>query len=202
MKATLFNTFKAKISDRPDMALFLEVVGNLETALGNVRSVKADEQRNPDLSDAGRAKQVAARLADTKTRFQADMRRVRQARDSISVRRAEIANKVNAPDERGPDAAQRAEIRTFLRGLSEAERTQLITEGDGTFYKAARELPPQVSGLSDAQMSRAQTFRLEKTYGKEIGEIEAVEEALQACEMAVDHFRGVVRREAAIEMGE
>jgi hypothetical protein len=201
MKATLFNSFKTRIPDRPDTALFAEIIGNLEVAVGNVRSIKLDVEKNPDLSESGRTKLLSARVSDTKTRFQADMRRLQQAREAIQSRKIEIANKVTAPDEKGPDAAQRAEIRTFLRGLSEVERTKLITEGDGSFFKSARELPPQLSGLSEAQINRAQVFQMQKKFGEDIKEIEVLEQALQACALAVDHFRGVVKHDTAIEMG-
>jgi hypothetical protein len=148
-------TYKALIERIPERYSGLR--DELTTAFGVVARFEEKAKAinsDPTLSPLGRRdrlaegrKNPAAHLAQLKTKNQAAIASIAARRKALEP---EIKNRSDAVAE-----MRRAEIRTFLRGLSDAERTRMIFKADRSVIEAIADAPPALSGLTEDMHEQA-----------------------------------------------
>ncbi|WP_281803501.1 hypothetical protein [Methylocystis echinoides] len=80
---------------------------------------------------------------------------------------------------------RRAELRAFLRGLPQGERTKMALSGDPAMIEALVDQPAVLSGLSEELRAQAVDVYVAKTHGETAARIEADQEALENVRVAL-----------------
>lgn len=163
----------------------MEAVGRLSAE--TVR-IEADER----LSDHGKREA----LEEVARRERATIRRLRQrvavpAREVLNKKRQEL-QPFRADPQDAAAALLRMEVRSHLRSLDPGARRSLLERG-GVFVEAALELP-ELSGVADDHARALRARAVEATQPKALQEVEELESALAASDLALDRAEAAVMR--------
>ncbi len=164
---------------RDDIATAFKIVENFDT---KARAIHAD----PTLSSTGRRERLQQEAAKGPRDHLAQLKQKnRAAVASIAARRKALQPVVK--DHSDPVAEmRRAELRTLLRGMSPAERNQLVFSGDRDIIEAIIDAPAALSGIDAEMRAKAVEHFMGATNGPALRDLEAEEDALEATGAALE----------------
>ena len=148
----------------------------------NFHAKVADVQNNPALTPIGKADAVKKLWVGAASQHFA------QIKAGVMKELADIRQQRAALTPKAPDRSdlfgelQRAEVRTWLRGLDEATRRRTVLETDDQMIKdAVMFAPAAMSGLTDEVKSHILERLVEGKFGPQLRELDAQEEAAAKC---------------------
>jgi hypothetical protein len=170
---------------------------NIETVFklaANFHAKVADVQANPALSDVGKSDAIKRLWAgDASAHFA-------QIKTGVIKEAADIKQQRAALYPKAPDRAdlfgemQRAEARTWLRGLDDTTRRRALETDSDTIRDAIMFAPAEMSGVSAELKQRVVDGIVERQFGHKLGELDALEEGVGNVLAAVRVTEGVLAK--------
>jgi hypothetical protein len=148
---------------------------------GQVDSAKKHAAADLNLSDAGRKAYVSKFAQDGVKPLEQVMAPTRKAARYNIERRSNLKPPAAAPNDIVGEM-QRAELRTFARGLKGAERLIFALEHAEAFLST----PAALSGLPEEQFAKVRESYIAAKFGPQISEIETLDEDLATVRAAHD----------------
>ncbi|NVN88596.1 MAG: hypothetical protein HXX15_21160 [Rhodopseudomonas sp.] len=168
-------------------------------AVDAIDSAKARINADPELTDAGKAKQIKlVVLGETVPAIARGRIELAKARREVETRRtALVPPKADPADAAG--AVRRQELRAFLRGLDDKARAAFLksNSGDQEVTTAIIEQPAALSGIRDSLRDQMLNDAMQSKYADQIEAIQELEEAIEVAASAIDSGREEAHKEAA-----
>jgi hypothetical protein len=163
---------------REDIATAFGIVEGFD---GKAKAINGDAT----LSETGRRQRLQQEAAKPREHLSQLKTKAQASIASIAARKKALQPVVK--DHTDPVAEmRRAELRTFLRGMSTAERNRLLFSGDRDIIEAVVDAPAALSGIDEEMRAKAVEHFMEATSGPALRDLEANEDALEAAEAALE----------------
>lgn len=153
-------------------------------------------QDDPSLSDQGRREKAAAFAKSLVPNLVELSKPLSRARSDAAAKRAGFKlPEIDKADTVGE--LKRQELRNYVRNLPSSDRAAAIdTLGDDAIY-AVLNAPPALSGLPPDRHEFLKTRYLERQFGKQMRDLDAIDEDTEAVQAAAQ----MVRRDLQIASG-
>ena len=159
--------------------------------------------RDPKLTPAGAHAAVVAWAATKLPTLQRRLEDIGERAEAFEESRAKIVEgTLGAPPTEPADVAMLQEIRTYLRGLPEADRTRrvfgLVEKGDRTALRAVLTAPTYLTGVNDELITLLRDEVFKHSEPTRDAKHQAYRKAIQIARRAVDGVARLIRQELAL----
>jgi hypothetical protein len=196
----LKSRFKTDWLNNENLSRFYNNFERVEALSEKLKAKKDQLAKSTTLTDLGKAEGVrdfAAKEIVPKLRAE------RLDLEASLARMADHRKKLSTPEINGMDtvaAMQRQEIRTFLRGLPDAQRVGLLLGSpDAQTIAAVMEMPAVMSGLTDDMRGKVQEIQLKKLHPQILELHENAEQAIGLTDSAIRMTLNELRRDGGFE---